>query len=164
MVTAKELREILHYDPETGDFTWVRTQCPRLKPGDKAGSINKRWNYIYIYVGGKGRRAHRLAWLYMTGEWPVQWIDHINGNGCDNRFKNLRECNPSQNGFNSKLTKSTKSGLKGATWDSQTQMWRAVITVNRKTICRGRYKTAQEAHAVYCKMAKEFAGEFYRGA
>jgi hypothetical protein len=72
----------------------------------------------YSALTGVLYREHRLAWLYMTGEWPTHEIDHINGDRVDNRFCNLREATASENRWNSRKRVNNTSGYKGVSWDS----------------------------------------------
>lgn len=72
--------------------------------------------YVLISFDGEQYLAHRLAWFYVTGEMPPMFIDHINGKPDDNRFENLREATPQQNGFNRGMPKNNKSGAKGCEW------------------------------------------------
>lgn len=91
-LTAEQLRWLLHYDPETGVFTRLIQLCNRVQVGDIAGFI-KYNGYRVIKVGDKPTPyfAHRLAWLYIHGEWPSKGIDHIDGDRANNRIANLRE-------------------------------------------------------------------------
>jgi hypothetical protein len=94
-LTAERLREILGYDPETGLFTrLVRTG--RIRAGEVAGTAHSR-GYRSIVIDGRVYLSHRLAWLYVHGEWPPEQIDHINRNRADNRLVNLRAAKQSQN-------------------------------------------------------------------
>ena len=86
-LTAARLRELLHYDPETGVFTWLRSQG-KAKIGNVAGILQR---YRTITIDGSPFKAHRLAWLYTHRVWPVHQIDHINGLKDDNRITNLRD-------------------------------------------------------------------------
>ena len=90
MITARELREILSYNPHNGVFRWKVRLSPRSNPGEQAGHINGR-GYRTIKIRGKHYYAHRLAWLYHTGYFPNDEIDHINNDKLDNRLVNLRE-------------------------------------------------------------------------
>ena len=89
MITQKHLKEILDYNTETGIWTWRVNQARRIKIGQRAGTIISD-GHRHIGISGKFYKAHRLAWLYMTGEFPKDEIDHINGVPDDNRWCNLR--------------------------------------------------------------------------
>src|SRR5258708_38151349 len=95
MSDQEKLKSELHYDPLTGLFT-------RLN-GKPAGCLHAGKGRIYndlrvaVLRPRFQFRAHRLVWLYMTGEWPAGEIDHINGNGADNRWANLRVVSHRQN-------------------------------------------------------------------
>lgn len=162
-LTANRLRDVLHYDAETGVFTRLVDANNRCKAGSKVGTAGTN-GYILISVDGKRYKAHRLAWLYVFGEWPVQFIDHINGDAGDNRLANLRQADRSQNGANSRVSRSKAAGYKGAYLEAKTGKWMAQITPhgNRQTI--GRFDTAEEAHAAYMAKAREVFGEFARAA
>ena len=101
MITQERLRRLLHYEPETGVFTWLERSSPHSKGhvGRVAGAFDVR-GYWRIKIDYKSYRAARLAWFYMTGEWPTQEIDHINRNPADNRWINLRSVDGSQNTYN----------------------------------------------------------------
>lgn len=150
---VKELRELLvdllTYDPETGDFFWKRP----------AGGFSPN-GYRYIKVGAKQCLAHRLAWLYVHGEWPDALIDHIDGNRSNNRIGNLRKATHSQNGANAKRHSRNRSGYKGVSFDKSKNRWQASITVQNKQIHLGRFKTKDEARAAYMTAAKFHHGEF----
>ena len=103
-LTAERLRELLHYDPETGVFTWKIRTSNRVKVGSIAGVIDPN-GYIRIRLDGRLHQAHRLAWLYMAGQWPAIHIDHINGEKAYNRWCNLREATHAQNMQNYELFK-----------------------------------------------------------
>ncbi len=158
-ITAKRVREELAYDANTGVFTRRIARGGR-KVGHVAG-CKMQIGYLCISLGNKLYYAHRLAWLYMTGEWPQQEIDHINGNGDDNRFCNLREATSTQNKQNRRLARDTASGKKGVYWHSS-QKSRAQITVDGQWIGLGCFDNQEDAARAYADAAKKYFGEFAR--
>lgn len=111
-----------------------------------------------IHINGKRYRAHRLAWLYMTGEWPRHFIDHIDGNNKNNRFDNLRDVPQSVNRENQRNPRrGSKSGLQGVSEAPKGSIkpWIAQITVRGEKIYLGTYDDPLEAHAVYINKKRE---------
>ena len=104
--------------------------------------------------------AHRLAWLYVMGEFPKNDIDHVDTNGCNNKISNLRLATKSQNGANSKLPKNNTSGYKGVTWAKRNKKWMAQIMVDRKHVCLGFFHDPKLAYEAYKKASREYFGEF----
>jgi hypothetical protein len=155
-ITAERLREALHYDPETGSFTW-RINRRAIRAGNAAGT-KKSNGYIQIRIDQKTYLAHRLAWLYMTGDWPPHTIDHSNTDVSDNRFRNLREATQSQNNGNANLTKKNTSGRKGVSWKKSRGKW--VASIHQKHI--GIFENLDDAAKAYAKAAQEYFGEFAR--
>lgn len=162
MLTAARLREVLHYEPETGVFTRIKSVCGQTA-GTICGSPNGR-GYIQITIDGKSYLAHRLAFLYMTGEWPAEFADHINCTQTDNRWANLREATKYENARNSRGRRDTIGGLKGARYDKSIDKYRASIAVNGKQKYLGVFITAEEASQAYSLAAKQYYGQFARGA
>lgn len=149
-LTAARLREVLDYNPETGVFTRrIRTSC-RIKVGDVCNCRNDQ-GYVLISVGNRRYHAHRLAWLYVHGEWPSGYIDHINHVTSDNRIANLRDGTQSDNmGNQVKAARNNRSsGLLGVSWYRRYGRWQAQIHINNKCRHLGYYNTPQEAHAAY---------------
>lgn len=152
----ERLRELLDYDPDTGIFRWRISRGPR-KAGAVAGCVG---SYVQVMVDRKNYKAHRLAWFWMTGEWPPAEIDHKNGSGADNRFEVIRPATSSQNKMNRRLSSQNSSGFKGAFLDKRDGRWYSRISVNRRLIHLGRFDTAEEAHAAYAAAARQAYGEF----
>jgi hypothetical protein len=142
-ITAQELKANLSYDPETGVFHWRRRQA-RSSARGCAGAIDA-YGYVVIRVNKKLYKAHRLAWLYMTGEWPENGLDHKNRIKSDNRFANLRDVSQSTNMHNAQ--RRSKSGVVGVVWDNRRQKWRAQIKIGYKHIYLGRFDTFEQAVA-----------------
>jgi hypothetical protein len=163
MLTAERLRELLDYDQETGRLTNKVSRGASAPAGQLAGSkFRYPDGYPRVTINGKMYLAHRLAWLYVTGVWPVAQIDHINGVSDDNRFANLREASASENSRNSKLPTSNTSGFKGVC--RHRKGWQATIRIDGRTVYLGMFKTPEAAHAAYCAAAREHHGEFARYA
>jgi hypothetical protein len=158
LLTQKDLQNIIHYSPETGIFTWAR---PRkgIAVTDKVGTL-KPSGYIVILVKAKLYRAHRLAWLYMTGNWPENEIDHINGDRSDNRFCNLREATKAQNNWNRKIRKDSKTGVKNVLHYPKWGLYYVKITANKVSHSFGPYKTLQEAEKVAHEKRIQIHGNF----
>ena len=144
-LTVDRLREVLEYDPTAGVFRW-RIQAGRVPPGGIAGtSLSRR--YWIIRVDGCSCLAHRLAWFYVHGRWPADQIDHINGDGFDNRISNLREATAAENQQNQSLHRNNTSGYPGV--HRSNGRWKAQIKVGGRKIHLGQYDTAEEAHGAY---------------
>jgi hypothetical protein len=161
-LTADKLKELLCYDPATGIFTRA-TACRCA--GKVAGTPDKD-GYCQISIGPRSSRmlckAHRLAWLYMTGEWPSLDIDHVNGITGDNRWSNLRLATQKLNNANSKRRKDNKSGFKGVHWYSKRKMWRAQITIDGKNVNLGYFDDPAKGHEAYMLAARHEFGEYAR--
>lgn len=161
VLTQKRLRDLLEYDPETGRMIWRVSLRGPAKLGSPAGVIDRN-GYHVIRIAGVQYKAHRLAWLYVHGEWPPTLIDHSNGDKTDNRIANLRMCTSTQNQWNKKGSPSARNGgLKGASKRTNGS-WRSRITVDGKSIHLGTFGTAHEAHTAYVNAAHRFFGEFAR--
>jgi hypothetical protein len=152
-LTAQRLRELLHYDPDTGVFTWQIAPNKRIVVGAIAGTMTSD-NYIAIRIEKVSYLAHRLAWLYAHGRWPVGFIDHINRITTDYRIKNLREVTPSENRQNSKVDARSRSGIKGVKRTKEGG-WQANIQVNKRSFCLGTYKTKGDAIQAYIDRASK---------
>lgn len=146
MLTQARLKELLDYDPETGEFRWKETRRARKK-GKVAGSICSG-GYLQVCVDATLYMAQRLAWLYMTGEWPEFLIDHIDGVRSNNRFVNLRQATNAQNLQNLRASYSTNQlGLLGVCKAGNRFM--ANITVDQKRYHLGSFDNPEEAHEAY---------------
>lgn len=162
MITHDELKRVLDYDPETGVFRWKQPR-PKVRVGDIAGTTTS--DYVKMCIDGKRYWAHRLAWLYVYGEWPERDLDHINGNGSDNRIDNLRQATKKQNMRNVKRHDDGCSGLKGVTYCGRRKSkWVAQINVDGFHKYLGRFSCPAAAHFAYCIAADRHFGEFARVA
>lgn len=155
-MTQTRLKEVLHYNPLTGIFTW-RVSRSKAKAGNPAGSIENT-GYLSIGIDGARYGAHRLAWLYEYGTMPEQEIDHINRLRTDNRIENLRESTVAENIYNRGVSRRNTSGYKGVT--RSLNRWMAMIKVAGKSMYLGTFTTRQEAAQAYNKAARQYFGDF----
>jgi hypothetical protein len=157
-LTAERLRELLHYDPKTGFFTWIAKSSPRvcIEPGDRAGYVAQD-GYLRIGIDGRYYKGHDLAWFFMCGEPPPFRLDHENRMPTDNRFGNLRQATQSQNCAN-KISKLAASRTRG-TWPVNDK-WAAATYKNGRRHYLGRFNTVKEAAMAYDEAAFSHHGEF----
>lgn len=164
---------LLSYNPKTGVFTWrprdrtwftdtptrsAEWQCTWWNArfaNAQAGTLDP-YGYIVIRLLKVDYRAHRLAWLLMTGEPPV-FIDHINGNRSDNRFVNLRSVEHAENTKNAKRRADNTAGVTGVSYFAPKNTWRARINDNKRTITLGYFRTKKEAIAARKAAEKVYA-------
>lgn len=159
MISAERLRELLSYDAAAGPFRWRRTVSSTAVAGSEAGSRHT-FGYITIRIDGRRYLAHRLAWLYQTGDWPAGHIDHINRQPSDNRFSNLRLATNAQNSFNGSGPAPGQSGFRGVVWHARDRVWQARIRHNGRRLTLGTYHSAIEAAKAYDDGARLYHGEF----
>jgi hypothetical protein len=147
-MTRDEMMDALDYCPDTGVFTWKKKTNPKVVVGARAGCINGR-GYLQIGIGGQVFKAHRLAWFFVYGCWPVGFIDHVNGVTLDNRIANLRDASRTENIQNQRRAhKDSRSGLLGA-FMAKSGTWYSSISVNGKRTRLGKFGNAEDAHAAY---------------
>lgn len=156
-ITQQRLKEVLHYDPETGLFRWRVTNSNRAVAGTPCVSLNGK-GYIQIGVDGRRYEGQRLAWLYMTGEWPAHLIDHEDMDPTNNRWANLRAANHAQNHANTRPRRSTK-GVR-----PRSGRYQAQIGVGGKSVHLGTFDTEEAASAAYAQASRQVFGEYGRSA
>jgi hypothetical protein len=153
-LTQERLKELLHYNPETGIFTNLTQRGKSIKIGGVAGCKDK--GYVRIEIDYKTYQAHRLAWLYAYGEFPEKFIDHMNEIRDDNRIINLRLATRQENYHNiSTPNKNNASGFRGVCWHKFSRTWRSQIRVNGKDKYLGDFDTAEQASESYLAAKRE---------
>lgn len=146
-ITSDRLREVLHYDSATGVFRWRVALAQRTRVGDVVGTRSTK-GYLDIQVDGISYRAHRLAWLYIFGEWPSDQIDHRNTVRDDNRISNLRDATNAENAQNRhRASRDNRAGALGVTRSGR--RWTASITVRGARHHLGSFDTPEAASAAY---------------
>jgi hypothetical protein len=158
-ISVEELQEILDYCPETGLFTWKVKTGPRAVLGKEAGGPHNS-GYRQIMIKGVKYLSHRLAWYYIYGVEPREYLDHKNGVRDDNRLSNLREATWAENQRNQGKRSGNKSGYKGVFWNKETKKFRTQCKVNGKKHHLGYHDTAERAHAAYVAFATKEHGAF----
>lgn len=162
MLEQSTLKEFLSYNPETGLFTWLISRGT-AKAGAIAGSVSVDVNgrkYIRLRINKQQYKAHRLAWLYMTGEWPENLVDHKDGDGLNNVWSNLRKATKSENNHNQVLNANNTSGVKGVYWHKNIKKWRAQIVCHGKNKHVGYFDSIPEAQSAIQRVREELHGEF----
>ena len=154
------VQELLNYEPTTGEFSWKTSRRGTALSG-VAGSVHKSTGYRNITIDGTKYRAHRLAWLVVTGSDPGELeIDHINRDRADNRFSNLRLATTQQNQRNLSLACTNTSGIKGVHWHKQRNKWRAKVQHKGRFIHVGCFELLEDAAAAVQKARRKVHGEF----
>lgn len=161
--THAEAAALLSYDAATGVFRWLietHGYGGSIRPGDEAGTVKD--GYVVIILFGRQYRAQHLAWLFMTGKWPPldRDLEHEDRNRANNAWINLRLATRSQNNMNAGLRSDNKSGQKGVGLRKDTGQWYARITVERKIILLGHFRSFSEAVAARQAAERRYFGEF----
>lgn len=146
LLTQTELKRLLDYNPSTGLFTW-KISRPNAKQGNKAGNLDPS-GYIRISVNSKNYTAHRLAFLYMTGNFPLNHTDHINHNRSDNRWINLRLVTQKENNRNLAKRSDNTSGTSGVSFSNKNNKWIVRIKVENCYKSFGAFPTIEEAISI----------------
>ncbi|WP_252108979.1 MULTISPECIES: HNH endonuclease signature motif containing protein [unclassified Halomonas] len=174
-ISQSFLKECLTYNPLTGDFTWnVRprnhfisnrgcnasnARCAGKKAGCVLTNHNGKYSYVQIGISINGKtklyKAHRLAWLYVYGEFPINGIDHIDGNSLNNSISNLRDVPQAVNCKNKRLSNRNTSGYPGVSWNSRDKAYAAYFKAGNKQHSLGYFRTAEEAAAIAAKARLE---------
>lgn len=144
MITQTRLKERLHYNPDTGVFTWKVRPGQAVHIGDVAGCLDND-GYRIITVDGRPYKAHRLAVLYMDGYLPENTVDHENRIVDDNRYKNLREASRQCQSRNRKVSSRSTSKISGIYWSMADSRWKAGVCVNSERKHLGSFTDFEEA-------------------
>lgn len=153
VLSGKYIAIIDEIDADLGNFNWSVVKASKRDP-------------IYAIrrptISGKriNVKMHRVILERIIGR-PLEngeYVDHINGNGLDNRRENLRIATNSQNQANRGLNRNNTTGYKGVV--KKKNRYAAQINVHGVTRHIGYFKTAEDAYAAYCEKAKALFGEF----
>jgi hypothetical protein len=175
VISPEDLRKVLDYDQDTGFFVWKKRPVSFFsysKQGQSPDARSLAWNavwaeksalmsikdnqYFYGRIFDRNIYAHRAAWCFVYGSWPINAIDHINGNRQDNRIENLRDVPQSENMKNTKKRKNNTTGKTGVYFDPRDNRWFAQISVGGKVVRLGRSWAKKEAVELRLAAEKEY--------
>jgi len=151
----------LNYDPATGSLTWKERPREHFATerawktwnlrfaGREAGAkyAERRTHYRKIKINNRDYLAHRLAFLLFWGCWPTDQIDHLDGNGLNNRWDNLREATSQENNRNKRRRRNNTSGVNGVYWHRGRRKWCSRIKLDGRYVHLGYFDTLEEAAA-----------------
>lgn len=164
--TQQEAKRRFDYNPNTGELLWKIPGKKRVVGAPAGCKFERKDGYRFVVTGIHGHgdkrwRNSRIIWLWMTGEWPDDnEIDHIDNDGWNNRWENLRKATHSQNAKNLRLKSNNTSGFPGVSYDKRRERYRARITVDWKEKWLGYFETLDDAVKAYRKAAVRYHGEF----
>lgn len=158
-ISVQKVLDILRYDPETGIFFW-RYRSNNRQPRDLRAGCLSRDGYIQIKLCGRPVKAHRIAWLLMTGSWPSKQVDHINRDRSDNRFINLREASLRENQQNRNILRNNTSGVNGVCFCKKQKKWVARIRTEFGRINLGYFYDFTEAVNIRKLAEEKYFGKF----
>lgn len=152
-LTAERLRELLHYDPKTGVFTWRVDKGQRARAGN-AVTCTRTDGYMSVHFDGRHHKLHRLAWLHHYGVWPSGETDHKNGNHANNRIDNLRDIPHAMNMQNRRKARAGSAiGLLGVSRKNGRFVAQLMIAGKQQHL--GMFDTPELAHAAYLEMKRK---------
>jgi len=159
------VRRALDYDPETGLLSWRHRDdvLPRVNKrfaGKPAGCPDGQYGYQSVRLHDRPYQAHRLIWLHVTGEWPADILDHIDGIPSNNAWNNLRPATRAENNRNRRARR--EGMLKGTIQVAKSGRWMAMIMLGRKAHYLGTFSSQEDAHAAYVEAAERLHGRFAR--
>lgn len=170
-----DMHKYLIADPVEGIFIWKRRDIDCFETQRACSTWNARYagkiaggrmgtvRYLIITINNVHYMAHRVMWEMVNGPIPDGLsVDHIDGQGMNNRISNLRVCTHQQNRCNTKLPSNNKTGFKGVHFFAPLGKYRASINIKRKCKFLGTFDTPQEAHKAYCNAALTAHGEYAR--
>lgn len=160
LVSLDRLKELLSYDPSTGEWVWIKPSKRGMKPGAVAGTKTHKSGYGQVCVDGKLYLTHRLAWFYMTGTWPEHEVDHKDGVPGHDQWDNLRKATVLQNRHNVKGHKDSSTGVKGVSWVAKRGVYLARICHEGAKLFLGTFGSLQEASAARKEAELRYFGKF----
>lgn len=158
MITQQRLKELARYNPVTGELLWIKQMGSRGNVGAQIGTDNGN-GYRRGYIDKRRYYIHHLVWVYVYGEWPLDEIDHKDGNGFNNRIDNLRLATHAENGQNQALRKTNTSGKHGVSWNKLHSQWESYIWIRGKKKYLGLFSDLKSAGEAYLR-AKSFSHPF----
>lgn len=164
-LTRERVISLLDYDPLSGLFLWKwREDAGRGVNERDAGQVagTSKDGYVVVMIDGKQYRAHRLAHLIVTGNWPERDVDHWDLDRANNAWGNIRPATRSQNHGNKRKRVDNTSGYKGVIWSKAHRKWRAKIQVEGRYIHLGMFDLILDAAAAYNAAAIQYFGAFAR--
>lgn len=148
MLDQETLKKYVTYCPESGKFFSTGQKYSNKTTNCEVGTVHKTKGYRYITIKGKTYRAQRLAFLWMTGQWPATQVDHINRIKDDNSWNNLRDVTPTRNSWNRPVYKTNKSGYTGVVWNKKQEKWQVLCRSEGNQVFLGLYVDVHEAGQV----------------
>lgn len=161
MADIQCLRDVLDYDPSTGVLRWKSGRREGMEAGCVTTTLQGS-SYRLVNVGGKKYYAHRLIWAIATGEMPAAMIDHVNGDGLDNRWGNLREATREQNSQNRRLDMRSTTGVTGVTFSKAKGTYKVHIQANGVREYLGSYSDREDAVRIATQARLDRHGQFAR--
>lgn len=159
LLSLARINTLLAYCPTTGVFTWKIKRKGTKGKGSIAGRTLPN-GYQIICIDYRDYRAHRLAWFIHYGEWPIHYLDHINGCPADNRIVNLRNADDAQNSQNTRKKANAVSGYKGVRWHKVAGKWQSRVKFRNKEYSGGFFSTVEEAGEAARQLREKLHGEF----
>ncbi len=160
MLTQARVKELFDYNSDTGALIWRVSLSSKPTVGNEAGSWRPD-GYRKVRIDTKPYYIHRIIWLWMTGSWPKDGIDHKDLDPSNNKWANLREANATQNTTNRPYQSNNKHGLKGVTLHRQSGLWRARARAYGKVVS-SYHKTKEEAASAAEQARSLLHGDFAR--